>query len=279
MHLSSNSSHRQRLIVAVALLLVLIPCIVWLPSVGVAVLFAMLCIPATYEWSRLLFAVSRSFINPLWYAWLCLTSVLLIAPLAIYFQHQSILYIAALWWFVALVITTFYTTRLCANAAFRYFLALHNVVALAACLVAVYRLHAMAWPWLLYALALVALSDSAAYYVGQRVGKHQLAAAISPGKSREGLLAALAASLVLSASVAWLFLDSATALQKLSLILLSLIACIAGVVGDLTESMAKRCAGVKESGSLLAAHGGVLDRLDAFLAAAPVIALGLLHLY
>jgi len=258
---------------------VLIPCIVWLPSVGVAAVFAALCIPAAYEWSKLLGAAPQSFINPLWYAWLCLTSVLFIALLSIYFQDKKILYVAALWWFLALVITTFYTRSLCRSAAFKYFLALHSVVALTACTVAVYHLHEMAWAWLLYALALVSLSDTAAYYVGQRVGKHKLAAAISPGKSREGLVAALAASLVLSGGVAWLFLDSASALQKLSLILLSLIACIGGVVGDLTESMAKRCARVKESGSLLPGHGGILDRLDAFLAVAPLLALGLLHLY
>ena len=268
------NQHRKRLIVGIMLLVFLIPAIVVLPSMLLTAIFALLCISAIGEWGRIVNWSGEGRRQSL-YIGSCVLSTLAIASFSIYYDSKLILYIAVLWWFVALVISTFYTSALCANNAFRWFLSAHIIIALAACIVAVYLLHKSSSAWLLYAVALVSLCDTAAYYVGRRFGKQKLAPTISLGKTKAGLWGALVAALILSLSSAVLLLENATVLSVISLVLLSLIACIAGVIGDLTESMAKRCAGVKDSGKLLPGHGGVLDRIDAFIAVAPVVALGI----
>lgn len=126
----------------------------------------------------------------------------------------------------------------------------------------------------LFLLALVAAADIGAYFSGTQFGKHKLAPAVSPGKSWEGFWGGLIASIAFALAV-WRLLWE----QQLSLPALLLIAALtmfASVLGDLLESMLKRYRGVKDSGSILPGHGGVLDRLDSISAAAPVFALGLL---
>ena len=269
--------HAQRLVVGVVLSAILITCIIALSSPTIVGIFSLMCVLAVYEWSRLI-AIRTNKDKQRLYIFMGILGTLSLAFFSIHYDNRMILYVAAIWWFIALLISIFYNIRLCSNTAFGWFLSLHIVIALAACGVAVYILHEMAWSVLLYAMILVIVSDTSAYYIGRSIGKSKLAPTISPGKTKEGFWGALFATLILSSSTAVLFLENITLLNVVSWIFLSLIACIAGVIGDLTESMAKRCAGVKDSGSLLPGHGGLLDRLDAFIAAAPVIALGVLYL-
>jgi len=122
--------------------------------------------------------------------------------------------------------------------------------------------------WLVVVSAITACSDSGAYFVGRAIGKHKLCPSISPNKTIEGALGGVVAALlgvVLFASVLlpvvnWPFLLFST-------ILLSGV----GIAGDLTESIVKRGTGTKDSGKCLAGHGGVLDRVDSLLFAAPVL--------
>jgi phosphatidate cytidylyltransferase len=122
--------------------------------------------------------------------------------------------------------------------------------------------------WLLYALALNWGGDTFAYYGGRAFGKHKLAPRVSPGKSWEGTVASLVFGG--AASVAYLhFLIPTVPLPQA--IALSLVANIAGQMGDLCESAMKRGAGVKDSGTLLPGHGGWLDRVDSSLFSVPVV--------
>ncbi len=109
-------------------------------------------------------------------------------------------------------------------------------------------------------------ADTGAYYAGTSLGRHKLAPTISPNKTVEGLAGGLIASgLAAYLARAW-FLPSLTIVDCVA------IAClltIAGLLGDLAESAMKRGAGVKDSGSLIPGHGGMLDRLDSLLFAAP----------
>ncbi|ADJ29125.1 phosphatidate cytidylyltransferase [Nitrosococcus watsonii C-113] len=119
---------------------------------------------------------------------------------------------------------------------------------------------------------LVWLADSAAYLVGRRFGRACLAPALSPGKTREGVYGALGASLLFSLVGGEVLALSGLAWWGfIGLVLLTLLASIAG---DLLESLFKRLSAVKDSGSLLPGHGGMLDRFDSLTAAAPVFALG-----
>jgi phosphatidate cytidylyltransferase len=111
-------------------------------------------------------------------------------------------------------------------------------------------------------------SDSAAYYGGRTFGRNKLAPTISPGKSWEGAIAGLLASLLLAtASHFWFFLD----LPLKFALPLAAAMNVVGVLGDLTESALKRSAGAKDTAQILPGHGGVLDRIDSLLFNAPLI--------
>jgi phosphatidate cytidylyltransferase len=109
--------------------------------------------------------------------------------------------------------------------------------------------------------------DTAAYFVGRLFGRHKLAVAISPGKTWEGFVAGTAAAIFV-VFVA-LYQDRDEFLSIGQSVLLGVVVALAGPAGDLFESMLKRDMGVKDSGRLLAGHGGMLDRLDAVLFAFP----------
>jgi phosphatidate cytidylyltransferase len=147
-------------------------------------------------------------------------------------------------------------------------------------------------PILLFLLVVVWSGDTAAYYVGRKWGRHKMTPKLSPGKSWEGAAASAVGSMLAAGLLVWL----ATLMQEpwnssvlmwiervcpsviLSYpeelwywLLLALLVNVAAQVGDLAESALKRSAGVKDSGNLLPGHGGVLDRIDALLLAAPVL--------
>ncbi|TBU95510.1 phosphatidate cytidylyltransferase [Stutzerimonas kirkiae] len=123
--------------------------------------------------------------------------------------------------------------------------------------------------WLILAvMVLVWVADIGAYFSGKAFGRRKLAPAVSPGKSWEGLLGGLLASLALTLAVA---IHSAWPVSRvLAALLVCAIVVLISVIGDLTESMFKRSAGIKDSSQLLPGHGGVMDRIDSLTAAVPV---------
>lgn len=145
---------------------------------------------------------------------------------------------------------------------------------------AVVRLHAVPelGPRLvLVLLVLIWVADSAAYFAGRALGRHKLAPMVSPGKTVEGLGGALVGAGTVGLVLAGL--DLVGGLGAVASVGLCLGVALLSVAGDLFESYAKRAAGLKDSGSLLPGHGGVLDRIDSLIAAAPVFLLGLLVLW
>lgn len=127
-------------------------------------------------------------------------------------------------------------------------------------------------PWVLtLLLAVVWLGDSAAFYVGGRIGRHRLAPVVSPRKSWEGAAASVVAGLVAAVGWSWFRLD----VVRWDVVTAAAISGMAGQLGDLVVSMFKRGAGLKDSGRLLPGHGGMWDRLDALLFAGPVFLLSL----
>ena len=114
--------------------------------------------------------------------------------------------------------------------------------------------------YLVMTLAVISASDIAAYYVGKAFGRHLLYPAISPKKTREGAIGGLIAgiSMGLATTLIWPF-------PWEHAVILSILLVVVGQLGDLTESMMKRDAGLKDSGELLASHGGFLDRADSYI--------------
>ncbi|MFF7094991.1 phosphatidate cytidylyltransferase [Streptomyces rubradiris] len=124
-------------------------------------------------------------------------------------------------------------------------------------------------PWrVLTFLLLTVVSDTGAYAVGWRFGKHKLAPRISPGKTREGLLGAVLFAMVAGALCMQFLIDRGAWWQGL---LLGLAVAASATLGDLGESMIKRDLGIKDMGTLLPGHGGIMDRLDSLLPTAPVV--------
>jgi len=119
---------------------------------------------------------------------------------------------------------------------------------------------------LLFALVITWVGDSAAYFVGRSIGKYKLAPHLSPKKTWEGTVASFLGSLV----VAVVFARYLT-VPLGHLLGMAAVGNVAGQVGDLLESAYKRSAGIKDSGSMLPGHGGVLDRIDALILAIPVV--------
>lgn len=117
-------------------------------------------------------------------------------------------------------------------------------------------------------LVLTVVSDTGAYAVGWRFGRHKLAPRISPGKTREGLFGAVAFAMVAGALCMQFLIDDGAWWQGL---LLGLAVAATATLGDLGESMIKRDLGIKDMGTLLPGHGGIMDRLDSLLPTAPVV--------
>lgn len=128
--------------------------------------------------------------------------------------------------------------------------------------------------WLLYPLLLVWVADTGAYFMGKRFGRHPLAPALSPGKTWEGVVGAFLGSLFVMIPGYFLLLNRSQPLA--SWILLNVITVLFSIVGDLFESLFKREQNLKDSGSLLPGHGGILDRIDSLTAALPIFAIGLM---
>jgi len=182
-----------------------------------------------------------------------------------------VMQLASLWWFVALAWILLAPQRVPAWGA-----ALAGPLALAPTWFALTRM-AETWPhgrdWVFFTLLLAFAADIGAYFAGRAFGRVKLAPRVSPGKTWEGVLGGM----VLALAVAW----GASAwfgVPAGRLVPLGLVAAAFSVVGDLTESLFKRASGLKDSGTLIPGHGGVLDRIDSVLAATPILCTGLLWL-
>ena len=122
--------------------------------------------------------------------------------------------------------------------------------------------------WVILLLSVVWMGDTGAYFAGRAFGKHKLHPKVSPKKTWEGALGGLVASLGAGALAAGWYLP---AFPWLGLVVAVLPAAILGQAGDLCESVLKRTCGVKDSGRILPGHGGILDRVDALVFAAPIL--------
>jgi len=123
-------------------------------------------------------------------------------------------------------------------------------------------LHAQGWRWVLFTVYAAMGSDSGGYFAGRAFGRHPLAPAISPSKTVEGALGALAGAMVIAAVCRLVFFPGLGSIEAL---VLGAVISVLAQFGDLCESALKRAFGAKDSGWIIPGHGGILDRLDSLL--------------
>lgn len=273
---------KYRLITAFVLIPIVIAALFLLPPVGFALVTLAVCMLSAWEWGQLAGLASRS--QRIWLAILCglLLALMMLTvpayrPFVTVWQAQYALWATLIWWLAALLLVLCYprsATLWRDSQLLRLAFGILTILPFFWGMLALRQHHydinhfTGAW-WLLYVMVLVWGADSGAYMFGRALGRHKLAPKVSPGKTWEGLIGGL----VTSAVIAWLFgkyapLDAA----PLTLLICSVVAALASVLGDLTESMFKREAGIKDSGHLIPGHGGILDRIDSLTAAVPVFA-------
>jgi phosphatidate cytidylyltransferase len=122
--------------------------------------------------------------------------------------------------------------------------------------------------WIFFILVMAFAGDTAAYYIGRRLGKRKLLPEISPGKTVEGTIGLVAGSIAGCIVFKLFFFPMLTLAHA---VVLGLVGSVTGQLGDLSESALKRAAGVKDSGTLLPGHGGILDRLDCLMFITPYV--------
>ena len=258
---------RTRLLTALVLL-VLALALVWYASVPwLAAILALIALRAAWEWAQLCPELGRTWRTGVLLVLGALLAALYALPPA---PGTALLLLALVGWLLALVLVVRYPA---VPSALQQPLveAAVIVLAMAAAWSALMRLAQIDRSLLLLCLALVWVADSAAYLVGRRYGRRRLCPRVSPGKTLAGLYGGLAGAVLVGwlAGLAWRL----GAVQVLALGMLTGLCAALSVVGDLTESVFKRRAGVKDSAQLLPGHGGALDRIDALIAAAPLFAL------
>jgi len=269
---------KTRVLTAAVLIPVVLAALFLLPSIGWGIVMLAVTALAAHEWARLVGFAER----PQWLfaaATLGIGAALLFPATAGFARGWpdllviAVCGIAALFWIV--VAPPWVVARWPTQA--RILMAVVGWVVLIGAWVALVELQARS-PWLvLAAMAIVWIADTAAYFSGRAFGRHKLAPQVSPGKTWEGVygawiaVALYALVLVPYAGAAGLELPVTTFSIAAWVLFLVLLASIS-IVGDLFESLLKRHAGMKDSGALLPGHGGVLDRIDALLAAMPIAA-------
>jgi len=253
---------KTRVITAVVALVLIAVVLFVIPLQYAEWLIGLLLVVGAWEWAGFLGSTAAS-------ARAVYTAVVAAGLALVYFaipeQTDLILQVACVWWFIAFLWNLRFPTAIAMPV--RWICGLLVIVPLYAALILLLRLGI---EYLLFTMLIVWAADAGAYFAGKKFGRVKLAPAISPGKTWEGVIGGLLLVGVLAVAVGVsrdlsiaVFLPFCLAVAAIS------------VVGDLTVSMFKRTAGVKDSGSLFPGHGGVLDRVDSVAAAAPLFALGL----
>jgi phosphatidate cytidylyltransferase len=258
---------RKRIITAVVLAAVALAILLGLPPPATVVLVSAVLLAGAWEWSAFL----RLRTTALRVAYVGLIVLVLYAVWRLATTpeaRQLVLGVALLWWLAALVWITFAPQRVATWSA-----ALAGILALVPVWFALVRLRyapQQGAEWVVFALILVWVADIGAFFCGRRFGRLRLAPVVSPAKTWEGVLGAMVVSALLAVlGGLWFHMPLAVFLP------LCLVAVAFSIVGDLTESLLKRFAGVKDSGTVFPGHGGVMDRIDSLTGAVPVFVLGL----
>ncbi|WP_216782748.1 phosphatidate cytidylyltransferase [Candidatus Profftia tarda] len=278
---------KSRIITTVILVPSMIISLFMLPPLGFAVMTLIICMLAAWEWGKLAgFAINS---QRIWCA-LFFGLVLVAMLFSFYVFNFSVhviggsLWAAIIWWMFALLLVLFYPKSAVwwkHSRILKIIFGAATIVPFFGSTIALrqygYKINSDQGIWcLLYIMVLVWCIDSSAYMFGNLFGKNKISPKISPGKTWEGFIGSLTTSTIIS----WVFSFYAPPrFIPAHLIFYSIIVAMSSMLGDLTESMFKREAGIKDSSFLIPGHGGILDRIDSLTAAVPVFAFFMLLIF
>lgn len=264
---------KQRVMTAIVLFIVILAVVFLLPPLLFEIFIALVIGTAVWEWSRLagLDALTHRFLFLLLTA--LLFAVITHAPVAM----NVVFVTGALFWVMALVLVCCYPAgkSVWAHRPGLFLITLPLFLPGWLAFMTLRQQPYFAFH-VLTLMGLVAAADSGAYFAGRAFGRHKLAPDVSPNKTWEGFFGGMLACCLLTVILALTLISQVTDLEAmhwLKLLLGAMLIAGTSVVGDLFESMAKRFRDIKDSGTILPGHGGMLDRIDGLTAAAPLYAL------
>ena len=271
----------QRAITAAILAPLVILVILFSPTAVFAFVAAAAFLAALWEWARLSGLKSVA----LQVVWLSASAAVFVLLWTVRLTIVSpvVIGLGALWWLIACVWLRHFAYGATPTLENRALKLLAGAFVIFPAWVAMIAIHAglpHGHGFALLSLVIVWAADIGAYFSGRTFGKRKLAPQISPGKTWAGAYGALAAGVMVTALGGWWLLDVRGG-QLVGLAVLAAVTVGASIIGDLIESLMKRHAQVKDSGSMIPGHGGMMDRLDSVFAALPVFAAGamLLNLF
>tara|TARA_R110002167_G_scaffold77980_4_gene216175 strand:+ start:758 stop:1621 length:864 start_codon:yes stop_codon:yes gene_type:complete len=277
---------KQRIITALILAPLALFAILYLPLFSFQIMIAVVMGLGAWEWSSMS-GMTRTYTKSAYAALvvaICLILSIMLPTDLIWYQGQLnslytyILSVAAIWWVVSLAMiiaypnytSVWYTSKIL-RGIFGFLTLIPTWVAVVTLRTSLFDIDPYYGASLIfYVLGIVWAADIGAFFVGVKFGKHKLRPEVSPGKTLEGLMGGVFAS---SAIIAFAALHYQVDPSRIWLhILVGALTVGVSALGDLNESMFKRCAGIKDSGTLLPGHGGIMDRIDSLTAAFPVFA-------
>ena len=259
---------KQRIISASVLIPIIFIGVYSLSTDWFAVLLAVFISVGAWEWAAM--CGYKTSMSRLLYA-LFIIGVLLL----IYLFRETpisliIVVMALIWWFLAMLLLIFFPQYINAVLDSSYLRKSIGFLVLVPAWLSLVLLHANGSKGvilLLFLLVLIWVADSAAYFIGRRWGKTKLSRTVSPSKTWEGVFGALFATFILGMFYA--FFNNMHGIQLVIFLSICQLTVLVSVLGDLLESMIKRQSRLKDSGSIIPGHGGVMDRIDGLTAAGP----------
>ncbi|MDD0823710.1 phosphatidate cytidylyltransferase [Mannheimia sp. AT1] len=280
---------KERVLSAIVMIIAVLAAIFWLSPLPLTLALAAIIVAAMWEWAQF-----AGFKRPVPRAIVAMVTICLL--LFIIFANTNyiratrfltdettpILFLGCVWWLIAFILVITYPNSakiweksVAAKFLFGFATLIPFLIGVLALRFYNYSIHPYQGTYVfLYVCLLVWGADSGAYFAGRAFGKRKLAPKVSPGKSWEGVIGGL----ITSGIIAFAFLQLTPnnvfgrELATVPFILVSIATVAISVLGDLTESMFKRQAGIKDSSQLIPGHGGILDRIDSLTAAIPFFA-------
>lgn len=265
---------KQRIITAAILIPFVILSLLYASAQGFTIGLAVVLLIATFEWNN--FVNYKNKINGWIFSFVVTVSFLYLELVADAQIIQYVIYLSLAWWFISLPLLMtfpFKSTHLLQQKTAKVIV---GFIVLLATFLALNLLRSSSEygiSYVLYLLIIIWIADSGAYFAGRAWGKHKLIPNVSPGKSWEGVAGAVVSTSI--AAFVALDLLNISSSQSLVFIAVTFVTVAYSIIGDLSESMFKRMANIKDSGNILPGHGGILDRIDSLMSGLPIFLAGL----